>query len=718
MTHKNLTTISLILVLLLFASACTEIIRQPDVITPKTSKDISAEELKKFSTADQLESYLKDQQSLSGQYYGGYPTMMRGGMMESAMDSSMTKSAAPSAGIAGDFSGTNVQVSGVDEADFVKNDGEFIYVLSQQKLKIVKANPASSAELVSEIEFKGYPRNIYVNGDQLIVFMDDSKQTLKIYPFDFVPRPYYRSVTKIVVYDISDRVNPKESKSFEVTGNYLESRMIEDNVYLIAQEGTNWYGPRLAMPEIKIGDSRIMNPDVYYFDIVEPGYNFNTIASFNLNTGDLDAKTFMLGWSSTIYVSHDNMYISFPKQIPYRYHEDYAKDRFFEVILPLLPEEVGQKVSSVLADSSKNPEEQWSEVSLIIENMYNAMSEEEKQAVVTKIDEAVQKYEFELDKERRKTVIHKISIENGEINYGARGEVSGSLLDQFAMDEHNGNLRVATTVYVWTAQDSTMYNNVFVLDSDMKTIGKLEDIAPEERIYSTRFMGDKLYMVTFKNIDPLFIIDLSKPESPAILGSLKIPGYSDYLHPIDENHILGIGKETEANEWGGVSTGGVKIALFDVSDVKSPKPVNSLEIGEAGSDSDALYDHKAFLYDARNNLIVLPIREVTGRVYDDQRGYFRNDVWQGAYVFKVTAEKGVSELAKISHGKASDEYWYDAPTAIKRSLYIGDTLFTVSNSFVQGNEIGSFDKVASVDLKYQEEVYPYPVPYYGGIMVK
>ena len=125
------------------------------------------------------------------------------------------------------------------------------------------------------------------------------------------------------------------------------------------------------------------------------------------------------------------------------------------------------------------------------------------------------------------------------------------------------------------------------LNSKMETIGKLENLAEKERIYSTRFIGDRLYMVTFLRIDPLFVIDLSNPNKPEVLGELKIPGFSDYLHPYDENHIIGIGKETGTNDWGGVSTKGVKVALFDVSDVKNPKQVDSYEIGQAGTDSEA-----------------------------------------------------------------------------------------------------------------------------------
>ena len=195
------------------------------------------------------------------------------------------------------------------------------------------------------------------------------------------------------------------------------------------------------------------------------------------------------------------------------------------------------------------------------------------------------------------TIIHKFSMNNGKVRYVASGDVPGHLLNQFSLDEYEDHLRVATTVEGWTGSRAYLFNNVYVLDDDMQTVGRIEYIAPDERIYSSRFIGDRLYLVTFKRIDPFFVIDLSDPARPGILGMLKIPGFSDYLHPYDKNHIIGIGRETAENQWGGVSTEGLKLALFDVSDVNNPAMIDKVEIGVSGSDSEALRDHKAFLFD-------------------------------------------------------------------------------------------------------------------------
>jgi inhibitor of cysteine peptidase len=280
------------------------------------------------------------------------------------------------------------------------------------------------------------------------------------------------------------------------------------------------------------------------------------------------------------------------------------------------------------------------------------------------------------------------------------------------MDEYKNNLRVATTSNVYTRTGSYTYNNVYVLDGKMDTIGSLTHIAEQETIYSTRFLGDRLYMVTFKRIDPFFVIDLSNPENPKILGKLKIPGYSDYLHPYDGTHIIGIGKETTTNEWGGVSTSGVKLALFDVSDVANPKQLDKVQIGDAGSDSAALTDHHAFLFDKGKNLLVIPVRAVStqqvtkGDYYNNQQ-----QIWYGAYVFGLTPETGFDLKGTVQHGSGDNGYYYygSSSSDVKRSLYIGNVLYTISPKQIKANALDNINTtIATIPLPGFDDVY-YPV---------
>ncbi len=682
----------------------------------------ASQELKKFSSAEEIREFLLSNAvntAGSGRYYGAakfaITESIRPLAEERAFEASPStadiSNVAADYNIAADYSQTNIQVKGVDEADFVKNDGKYIYIISQNSLVIIDAYPGDKAEIISQINLSGTPQELFVNKNRLVVFTNDYEDVYAIPEYDYVPRPSYASRTHALVYDISDRPKPTLVKDYSINGNYFDSRMIDDHVYFIAQEGAYYIfdTPVPDVPVIMESGRKIISPEVYYFDNPEDEYNFNMVASINLFTGDVDAKTFMVGYTNNLYVSKDNIYITYQKNMPFRYYQQHNEERFYEVVVPLLPADAQHEILSIKNGGSLSASEKWSRISTVLEEMYNRMDESTKRELITKIDKAIEEYEARLEAERRKTVIHKIAIGDGEIDYLARGEVSGYLLNQFSMDESGEHFRVATTTYIYGPRESTMYNNIYVLDDDLDAVGKLEDIAPEERIYATRFIGDRLYMVTFKRIDPLFVIDLSEPSKPSILGELKIPGFSDYLHPYDENTLIGIGKETEANEWGGVSTKGLKLALFDVSDVSSPKQLAVKAIGEAGTDSEALHDHKAFLFDKKRNLLVMPVREVTGRIYDERYGYYRDNTWQGAYVLEVTPENGFVEKGTITHGTEED-YYYGSKNAVRRSLYLDNFLYTISAAKVKVNDINTADDINEIKLPYEE--YRYQGPYY------
>tara|TARA_Y100000310_G_scaffold296626_1_gene329016 strand:+ start:5163 stop:7388 length:2226 start_codon:yes stop_codon:yes gene_type:complete len=678
------------------------------------SKYETEQGLNKFSSTQELAAFLKNAADNSGYtsiYSGGIRSTM---MIEAAVadmevseSSALGAPAAKSISAAGadDYSQTNIQVKGVEEADIVKNDNKYIYTLTGNKLVIIDAYPAEDADILSETEVKGRAQDMFVNEDRLVIFTVNNEQIPVFAEYDYVPRPRYTSKTHALIYDISDRTNPELLKDYNLNGNYYQSRMIDNYVYFIVQENVYYYNNLVDVPMIREGSAELIAPEIYYFDNPENNYNFNTIASFNIQSDDsLDAKTFMMGYTNNLYVSRNNIYITYQKNLPYTYYKEHNEDRFHKVVVPLLPSDIQNKISSIKNNDELTSYEKWDRISGILEDMYNNMEEKEKESLVEEIGEAVEEYEAKLEAERRKTVIHKIKIDDGYIDYDTKGEVHGYLLNQFSMDEHQGYFRVATTTYVYNRRDSTMYNNVYILDENLQLTGKIEDIAPEERIYSTRFIGDRLYMVTFKRVDPLFVIDLSEPENPTILGELKIPGYSDYLHPYDENHIIGIGKETEGNQWGGISTKGVKLSLFDVSDVANPRQVDKYEIGQSGTDSEALNEHKAFLFDKEKNILVIPIREIKGRTYDEKYGYYRNNVWQGAYVFSLTPEDGFEVKGTITHNENGEDerYYYGSPYAVRRSLYMDNILYTVSAKKIKMNSMEDIEEeVNEIELPYE-----------------
>ena len=297
------------------------------------------------------------------------------------------------------------------------------------------------------------------------------------------------------------------------------------------------------------------------------------------------------------------------------------------------------------------------------------------------------------------TTIYRIHVQGSNMTCEARGTVLGHERNQFSMDEYDDYFRIETTTWTpnWTIQ-----TNVYVLDMNLSVVGQLEGLAPGEDFHSARFMGNRAYLVTFEKVDPLFVIDLSQPTNPSVLGELHIPGYSDYLHPYDETHLIGVGKHTvEADEGDFAWYQGIKISLFDVSNVTNPVQIGNIIIGDRGSDSQVLYDHKAFLFDKSKNLLVIPILEAKidrskfpGEVPPHAYG---EPVWQGAYVLDVSLFHGFVLKGRITHLKNGisiyeESYW------VKRSLYIEDVLYTVSNRKVKLNMLDDLSPILEIEL--------------------
>jgi uncharacterized secreted protein with C-terminal beta-propeller domain len=235
-------------------------------------------------------------------------------------------------------------------------------------------------------------------------------------------------------------------------------------------------------------------------------------------------------------------------------------------------------------------------------------------------------------------------------------------------------------------------------------VGKLEDLAPGEKIYSARFMGNTFYLVTFRKVDPLFVIDLQVPEDPKVLSELKVTGYSDYLHPFDENHIIGIGKETIAAEEGDFSWyQGVKISLFNVSDQLNPTEIDKDEIGDRGTTSPVLSNHKAFLFDKEHQLLVIPVlvAEIDESKHPEGVPDWTSGdyVYQGAFVYNITV-KGLELRGTITHMENSFQSGYYARVrySVKRTLYIGNVLYTVSDKAVKMNNLTTLEEIGKIEL--------------------
>ncbi len=668
--------------------------------------------LKRFNSTEEVEQYIRA--ATEQMHQETIPMMTRigsmpmpvsapagwsGGAGEAAKDLSGTLSAGNSQG----YSQTTIQVAGVDEPDIVKNDAGYIYVISGSTLAIVDAVPAANATVISKTELYDTPRDLFVNGNRLVLFTvgwgpeDSTTTTTDIVSGSYGVPPRYQTpiqTTHAIVYDISDRSTPQVLKDYTIEGDYIDARLIGSTVYMITREQIYpYYDGPIVIPALREGTTTVIQPDIWYFDNPEQQYSFTTVTSLNTDDGVVrEAQTYLLGTGNIVYVSPEAMYVSYHQYRPVYYPRPPSPAG---KVIPLVESAIGSGSSPAEAPSD-----------------FNSLDSEERSSIISSLRTAENEDIPGGEYDQVRTIIHKLAINDGKITYVARGEVPGTLENQFSMDEYNGNLRVATTSSVSTHAGQYTYNNVYVLNGQMDVIGNLTHIAEQETIYSTRFIGDRLYMVTFRRMDPFFVIDLSAPENPKVLGKLKVPGYSDYLHPYDATHIIGIGKETTTNEWGGVSTSGVKMALFDVSDVENPRQLDKVQIGDAGSDSPALTDHHAFLFDRERNLLVLPVRAISaGSPGDGEPYYYRQRVWDGAYVFGLTPDTGFTLRGTVQHGSGGDGYYaYDTyPSQVKRSLYIGDVLFTISPKQIKANSIGDINTtIATVPLPGFGDVY-YPV---------
>ena len=602
------------------------------------------------------------------------------------------------------YSTTNIQVEYVDEPDYLKNDGKYVYLLNQNTLTIVDAFPPQDAKIILKVALDIEPQhleNMFLNDDHLVILHYGSSQIQTIAEFDFAPYPMYLQNTMVSVLDVSDKTNPVLVSQHSIDGAHNDSRMIDDVVYLIT---TNWINYEYPVIPRVISEAEIILPDIFRFPNIEDNYNFNTIAAIEVSSGDLiNSETFLMGYSNSIYVSTENLYITYEKTNAHVSYEQYQRERFFSVIVPLLPEEAQDQINEINTNPGLDPRQKWRDVSVILQDAYNQMSKENREQLFLEIQTSLEEYDSKFD-DRQRTVIHKINLDDGNLKYITNGEVPGNPLNQFSMDEYQGSFRIATTSQSFDRGE--LSNNVYILDENLEVTGKLEGIAPEERIFSSRFMGDRLYLVTFQQIDPFFVIDLSG-KSPKILGELKIPGFSNFLQAYDDDHIIGIGRDTELNKNGGVRQLGVKVAMFDVSDFDNPKEKDVIIIGDSRTDSEITHDHKALLLDKEKNILSIPIKTSISSLENLQNvhdRYNRDKYWYGFYVY------GFDEDGFVSKGEILHHQWqhdYNKPYMKSRSFYINDALYTVMDGSLKINDLDSLDEINSINLGYGGRILNY-----------
>jgi len=562
------------------------------VYPPESQPPSSSGLLRTFSSYDELRSFLLSNSKTQGAFPFYGPSDVD--ILRNSPEVRGTLEVASSLKI--EYSTTNIQVAGVDEADIVKTDGEHIYLVSGNNVFISKAYPPNKAEVLSKITYSNdtYPVGIFVSsdGDRLAVL--GGKYTM---PSRSYYQPYYVDIKTFAdVYDISDKTKPALLGNFTMSGSYFNSRMIGEYVYFVISQPAYVIYDTVVLPKIYTEDGikEISASEIQYSNASDNYYMFTTVVALNIQNSAEEPthKTIMLGGTSSMYVSLNNVYITFPE-----------------------------------------PD--------------------------------------------AKTSIYRIRIEKSTISTEAHGKVSGHELNQFSMDEYNNYFRVATATWV----NGTAQSNVYVLNMNLSIVGSLENIAPGETLDSARFIGNRCYLSTsIVRRDPFFVIDVENASDPKILGYLKIPGFTRYLHPYDDTHIIGIGR----NE-----TNHVKISLFDVSNVSAPIEIGEYAVDGAWSDTLVLTEHKAFLFDKSKDLLVIPVS-----VYSSWDKY---SLWQGAYVFKITLTDGVVLRGGITHQEAGASEWESAYW-VKRALYIENVLYTVSDKKIKMNSLDDLSLINKIEF--------------------
>lgn len=549
-----------------------------------------------------------------------------------------------------DYSTTNIQVENVDEADITKTDGNYIYSISDNNVVITNASNPEELKIASTIAISsGIPEDLILYKDKLVIISASNSSSKN---------------TLVEIYDITNREAPNRVKSYELYAPYYTSRCIGNKLYVISSGKLRKEG--LDIVTYYKENNTQMNLDFkkihYLKDIKTNKQTLISTVDLDNPTAEIHLQSYLMDISNA-YVSQNNIYL-LNTEYNYRYSND----------VPPISSLFTLKgaIGPFVYENNDN-------------NTYSNYT----------------------------TSIYKFNIlDDGSIKYDTKTKIEGQTINQFSIDEYNGNLRVA------------LYNNngskVVIFNNKLDKIGETSYLAKGEKMYSSRFIGNKAYLVTYKTIDPLYVIDLSIPTNPTILGELKIPGYSTYLHPYDENHLIGIGMETKEtvnrDSFGKVTSTtasivGMKMALFDVSDVHHPKQISSTVIGDSRTTSAILTNHKALLFSKEKELIAIPVNNYSedfeikntsdsySSMINSYTNYHKKYISEGYWVYNINLKDGFTFKGKITHNPTSSSYAYSRNSKLLRGLYIGDNLYTISEDLIQVNELRNLNIVSSLNFK-------------------
>jgi inhibitor of cysteine peptidase len=653
-------TIFLVAILVVSAAFAVYSILPARMVQPGGSPaKATTQGLSSFRSYSQLQDFIAANAKSAQQYdrYGGGgfiggPVMFAGGVngglvagVAAPGAEAVQSSIAASSPTSPSFTGTNVQVQGVDELDIVKTDGTHLFVATNGSssnspsgsVTIMDAYPPNSTAVLSVVSIPGAQvLGIEVAQDRLLVI--DQRYTNTTY-------------VGLLLYNTSALSSPKLMENETIAGTYVAARLAQGYLYAIVQQPSyrfdNQGDATGVMPYMTSnGETSALSPSsVYYTPNNSQIGDYTMIVSVGMASGAESALSVLTGPSSTVYVSTSDIYVVYSNYREYANADNIPGDVFS-----------GGVITSTSAGQEQN------------------------------------------------STVFRASYSNGAVAVRAVGSVPGNVLNQFSMNEYDGYFQVATSRIATINGEATESDDVYVLNQNMSQVSALQNIAPGENLYAVRFVGDMGYVVTFEQIDPLFAISFADVTHPVVLSALKVNGYSDYLQPLFSNYLLGVGKDTVASSTGNFAYYlGLKLSLFHVAPDGSSTDVQDYMIGDRGTDSPVLTNHLALTYDPANNVTVIPV--LLAKVSGSQSGNsqspppFGNPVWQGAYVFRVDAS-GFTLLGNVSQYPTIMNYG-DSPNnglQIERSVVIGNFLYTISQSEVMVSDLSSFGTVATVAL--------------------
>ncbi|MAT71722.1 MAG: hypothetical protein CMJ58_19620 [Planctomycetaceae bacterium] len=552
-----------------------------------------------------------------------------------------------------DYSTTNTQEAGVDEADIAETDGRYVYTFAHGKLVIVDLNDPTDPQPVSFTEFADRFDEMYLQGDRLTLLR----------------RGWGKGSPSVVaVVDVSDRSAPSVVERTEIDGRIVESRAVGDRVF-VAVNGIDLPPLEIASrtPANENGFSEYQTYETLDQYVARVSDTLIDDALPRYRTYDADGVEVAAGL------------LTAPQQI---YEPNDASDN---QLLSLVTFDV--------ADGRAGPDHSVGVFSAPASEVYMSGSS---------------LYVFRST--GNETAILKFAIaEDGSSDLVATGTVAGTLLNQFSVDEHEGQLRIATTEVRlevsgtdrWgnpRLRQQQRFNNLLVLEEqsgELVRVGGIENLAPTETIKSVRFLDDRAYVTTFRVVDPLFAVDLSDPTEPVVTGALKIPGYSDYLHPVGEDYVIGIGRD--ADEITG-RLGPLQVSLFYVGG-DAPAVVDQVTLDGAGwHQSEAWFDHHAVAYFAEQGVLTLPVSWTETTEFDDNGDGWRDRVeyesFSAMWAFEIEVDDsggGALDIGgRVAH-ETDGHSWYGG-NAARRSMRIGDALVTLSEDYLLVNELHNVEQ--------------------------